>query len=211
MFIVFVLCISSGGVILRSVSVLYYLTLEKAESLLRGRWLAFNIYRVVSSSRLAWRLAFRLVAASRCASRLLRLVVRPALCLVLPSRFMSVAFRRECLVLLRFAHRVSHRGRFSSRSFRLVSRLAPRLVSHFVPSCRVAFVAGGGSVWGVSAVMVFSCRHMVLGRGACLPVFLIVSAGGVRARWMRRAVLFSSFLPVFEVSLPSSWRMTSIW
>lgn len=179
MFIVFVLCISSGGVILRSVSV-YYLTVEKAKSLLRGRWLAFNIYRVVSSSRLARRLAFRLVAASRCASRLLRLVVRPALCLVLPSRFMSVAFRRECLVLLRFAHRVSHRGRFSSRSFRLVSRLAPRLVSHFVPSCRVAFVAGGGSCGTWAAAMVFSCRHAMLWRWRLVSRVPVGSAGAGR-------------------------------
>lgn len=124
--------------------------------------------RLVFSSRSASCFSSR--AASRCASRLLRLVVRPALCLVLPSRFMSVAFRRECLVLLRFAHRVSHRGRFSSRSFRLVSRLPPRLVSHFVPSCRVAFVAGGGSVWDVGGgdgVLSSSCD--VVAVASCFP------------------------------------------
>lgn len=71
MSIVFVLCVPVSGVVLRFVSVLYSLMVEKAERLLRGQWSAFNIYRAFSSSRLVERLALRLVVASRCASRFL--------------------------------------------------------------------------------------------------------------------------------------------
>lgn len=65
MFIVFILCVPAGGVVLRLVFVLYSLMVGKVERLLRGQWSAFNIYRSVSSSRLVFRLALRLVAASR--------------------------------------------------------------------------------------------------------------------------------------------------
>lgn len=72
MSIVFILCVPAGGVVLRLVFVLSYVMVEKVESLLRGQWSAFNIYRAVSS-RLASRFCvscWRPVAASR----LLRLV-----------------------------------------------------------------------------------------------------------------------------------------
>lgn len=69
--IVFVLCVPAYGVILRSVSVLYSLMVENVESLLRGHWSAFNIYRAFSSSRLG----LRLVLASRVGVSFLRLVV----------------------------------------------------------------------------------------------------------------------------------------
>lgn len=98
------------------------------------------------------RLAGRLVLSSR----LLRFVFL----LVPPSRgsvslfVLSRAFRLAVL-----------RWRFVS-SLRFVSRFAYRLVSS-VPSCRVAFVAGGGScgAWAAWATaMVFSCRYAMLWR-----------------------------------------------
>lgn len=65
MSIVFILCISSDGVILRLVSVLSYVMVEKVERLLRGQWSALNIYRAFLSPPSRW--------ASRYASRSLRL------------------------------------------------------------------------------------------------------------------------------------------
>lgn len=64
MSIVFILCISSDGVILRLVSVLSYVMVEKVERLLRGQWSALNIYPclLVSSFVSLARLVGRLVA-----------------------------------------------------------------------------------------------------------------------------------------------------
>lgn len=74
--IVLVLCVSPDGVVLCLVFVLYSLMVEKVESLLRGQWSAFNIYRAVSSppSRfcVSWR---RLARASRSCFSFSRLVV----------------------------------------------------------------------------------------------------------------------------------------
>lgn len=70
--IVFVLCVPAYGVILRSVSVLYSLMVEKVESLLRGQWSVFNIYPCLLVSSVSFGVSLlRLVAASRCASRFL--------------------------------------------------------------------------------------------------------------------------------------------
>lgn len=66
MSIVFILCISSDGVILRLVSVLSYVMVEKVERFLRGQWSVLNIYRAFSSPPSRW--------ASRYASRSFRLV-----------------------------------------------------------------------------------------------------------------------------------------
>lgn len=64
--IVFVLCVLAYGAVLRLVSVLSYVMVEKAESLLQGQWSAFNIYRAVSFARLVRRLVlvFRFLVSS---------------------------------------------------------------------------------------------------------------------------------------------------
>lgn len=82
MSIVSILCVPVGGAVLRFVSVLYSLMVEKVERLLRGQWLAFNIYGAsrcasrggVSSSRLVFLLVPRLVCASCSSVSLLRSV-----------------------------------------------------------------------------------------------------------------------------------------
>lgn len=145
----FVLCISPDGVVLRLVSVLYSLMVEKAESLLRDQWSAFNIYRAVSLLRLV--LASRLLRlaycvsswASRSSSRR-RLLVVASFRSILSSCFVFC----PCVLLVADAWSMSSVGRLMSVAsrrgrlvafLRLVSRFVHRLVSFFalfiVPSC----------------------------------------------------------------------------
>lgn len=179
--IVFVLCVPVSGVVLRFVSVLSYVMVEKVERLLRGQWSAFNIYGAsryssrggVLSSRLAFLLVPRLVGASRFSSR-------PwASCLAV-LRWRLVSFR--LCVLSRRVSRwgISCRGRLVSfLPLRASFRLFVSFLSRFCLAL-VAIVAGWRFGWGVMAVMVFSCRHMVLGRGGLSPRIPIVSV--VRGR-----------------------------
>lgn len=142
----FILCISFDGIVLRSVSVLYFLMVEKVESLLRGQWSAFNIYRAFSSSRLVGRLV-RLVVASL-SSRLV-VLFRFCPCVLLVAD--AVAMSSVC----RLMSGASRRGR-------LVSFL-------FVPFCSCCHPwRGGGSVWGVAGISLSSCGQ---GGGVLFPVF----------------------------------------
>lgn len=210
MFIVFILCISSDSIVLRLVSVLYSLMVEKAESLLRGQWSAFNIYRSFSSppSRLL-RLVFAsrfcvssvlLVSSSRC--RLLvvascRSILLSCLVFVFAScswrmrgamssvcRLMSVASRRGRLVFLYLAHRVSRRWCIVS-VLRLVLIRPVLLLSPSV-SGEAACVGRGGD----AIVIMWS------GRWRSVLVFLIGSAGRGGVADGERAVLFSSISPI---------------
>lgn len=175
MFIVFILCISSDGIVLRPVSVLSYVMVEKVESLLRGQWSAFNIY---GASRLLVSFSFSLFVSLFVSCRRLVRASRSSVSFGV-SCLLSRLFR---LVSLCIAHRVSRRGVLSCGRFRVVFlRLVSRLVFRSVPSCRVAFVACGGLVWGVAVVMVFSCCHMMLGRWrlvSCISDWLGVSGWG---------------------------------
>ena len=149
MSVVFILCVPVGGAVLRFVSVLYSLMVEKVERLLRGQWSAFNIYVAsrcasrggVSSSRLVFLLVPRLV------SRLVHRLVCASCSSVSLLRSVSFVSFRLCVL----SRRVSRWGvlcRWRLVLFlRIVSRFVPRVVVRPVPSCRVAFVAGGGS-WG---------------------------------------------------------------
>lgn len=110
----------------------------------------------------------RLVAASRCCVP------------CLSFRFVSF---RLCVL----SRRVSRWGvlcRWRLVLFlRLVSRFVLRLVVLFVLSCRVAFVAGGGScgTWAAwEAAMVFSCRHAMLWRWRLVSRVPVGSAGAGR-------------------------------
>lgn len=90
----FVLCIYPDGVVLRLVSVLYSLMVEKVESLLRGQWSGFNIYRAFS--------LLRLVAASRfCVSSVLLVSSsRRRLLVVASCRFIFSVLSRFCHCVL---------------------------------------------------------------------------------------------------------------
>lgn len=186
MSIVFILCVPVGGVVLRLVFVLSYVMMEKVESLLRGHWSAFNIYRAFSSSRLVWRLAFAsrvgvpwrllvycvssvlLVSSSR---RRLLVVASCRFIFSVLSRFLSLCLarggcgssRRERFVSLYLVYRVSHRG-VSSRSS--ASCFVSPLVSFssrpvLLLSPFVACVAWRGC----------PCHHVVRAVGVLFPYF----------------------------------------
>ena len=190
--IVFVLCVLAYGVVLRSVCVLSYVMVEKVESLLRGHWSVFNIYRAfsfppsrfcvscwrpVAASRLL-RLVVRLVSSSRCRLLIVAscylvsfhpcvLLVADAVAISSVGRLMLVASRRERFVSLYLVYRVSHRG-VSSRSSAscLVSSIAS---FSFVPfcSCRHPWRGGGsGGAWRGCP-----CHHVVRAIGVLFPYF----------------------------------------
>lgn len=210
----FVLCIYPDGVVLRLVSVLYSLMVEKVESLLRGQWSAFNIYRAFSSSRLAftsrvgvpWRLlvycvsSVLLVSSSR--RRLLVvaschlvsfhpcvLLVADAVAISSVGRLMSVASRRECLASF----------------LRLVSRLVSSPRSHPVPfcSCRHPWRGGGsGGAWRGCP-----CHHVVSGGRGSTLVFRLARHGD-GARLMGNAPFYSARFLLFAFTRVGScpWR-----
>lgn len=192
MSIVFILCISSDGVILRLVSVLSYVMVGKVERLLRGQWSALNIYRAFSSPPSRWASCYasrflvsllRLVAVSRlllsrCASYRsilssclvfvlvsflsLSLVVADALAIPFVERLMSVASRRRVSRVLVYC---------SSCILSWASRLVPRAV--LIRSVLLLLPSVSGRR-GVAWMSLSSCGH---GGGVSVPVFLIGSAG----------------------------------
>lgn len=207
----FVLCISPDGVVLRLVSVLYSLMVEKVESLLRGQWSAFNIYRAFSSSRLAftsrvgvpWRLlvycvsSVLLVSSSR--RRLLVvaschlvsfhpcvLLVADAVAISSVGRLMSVASRRECLASF----------------LRLVSRLvsSPRSRSSRFALIAIRGVRRGGGAWRGCP-----CHHVIRGgRGSALVFRLARHGDG--AGLMGNVPFYSARFLIFAVSGSNSWQ-----
>lgn len=162
MFIVFVLCVPAGGVVLRSVSVLYFLMVEKAESFLRGQWSVFNIYVLVLSgvsflvsSCVSWR---RLVVGFS-----LSIVLSWASCRLVS--FLSLRLGRGGCGgdVIRGASRV---GGISAWAFRLVAycscRVSCRGVSfRLFVSCLVSFLVS------FSSVSVLFLSPFVAGGGAC--------------------------------------------
>ena len=189
MSVVFILCVPVGGAVLRFVSVLYSLMVKKVERLLRGQWSAFNIYVAsrcassggVSSSRLVFLLVPRLV------SRLVHRLVCASCSSVSLLRSVSfVSFRFISCRLCVLSRRVSRCGvlcRWRLVSFfRLVSRFVLRLVVLFVLSCRVAFVASGGSCGTWRRGRRRWCSLVVMrccGGGVLFPVFRLARRGQV--------------------------------
>lgn len=172
-FIVFVLCVPVGGVVLRSVFVLYFLMVEKAERLLRGQWSAFNIYVLVSSGVSSFLLVFASrggVSSWRLAS--FRLCVLFVVYLIVVSRlvFRFVLWLVYCLVSFCFSCRSRggwRSGRGGLFGWRFLSFHGDGLLS-----CGVVAVA--------------SCFRIPIGS---------VGRGSVAGR--ECAVLFSSFLFAF--------------
>lgn len=178
----FVLCISPDGVVLRLVSVLYSLMVEKVESLLRGQWSAFNIYRAFSLLRLALRLVaasrlLRLVRASRVGVSFPRLVSSSRRRLLVVASCHLVSFH-PCVLLVADAGAISSVGRLMSVAsrrgrlvafLRLVSRFVHRFVfiSRLVLSCRHPWRGGGsGGTW-----FGFPCHRVVRAVGVLFPYF----------------------------------------
>lgn len=173
--IVFVLCVPVGGVVLRLVSVLYSLMVEKVERLLRGQWSAFNIYRASRWASRLLRLVFLLVPPSRGSvslfvlSRAFRLVV---------LRWRLVSFCPCVLFIVRLVGAAYVVG-VSCRLFAscLVSPIGLFRLSRLVVSLswRVAARVGRGRRgrrrW-CSLVVMRCC-----GGGVPAPVFSICSAG----------------------------------
>ena len=188
MSIVSILCVPVGGAVLRFVSVLYSLMVEKVERLLRGQWSAFNIYGAsrcasrggVSSSclvfllvpRLVSRLVHRLICASCSSVSLLRSVSFVSFRFVSSLRIVS-----SCISLGRSMSLASRVVPPSRVSFRSSSRCSFRLVL----SCR--FRGEWRLVWDVAAweaAMVFSCRHAMLWRWRLVSRVPVGSAGAGR-------------------------------
>lgn len=217
MFVVFVLCVPAGGVVLRSVSVLYFLMVEKAESFLRGQWSVFNIYVLVLSgvsflvsSCVSWR---RLVVGFS-----LSIVLSWASCCLVSFLFLCLA-RGGCvgdvirgafhvggisawafLASLRIALVVYLVVSVSSRSLlRLVFRFANRLVFVRPVLFLSPFVAGGGA-WEAQAVMsLSSCGY---GGGVLLPYFWLAW------RVDRNAPFYSARFLIFAFVMATGGVMT---
>ena len=193
MSVVFILCVPVGGAVLRFVSVLYSLMVEKVERLLRGQWSAFNIYVAsrcasrggVSSSRLVFllvhrlvsRLVHRLVCASCSSVSLLRSVY------FVSSRFVFAYCLVVYLVVAFYVVGVS--CHFS------VSCLVSFFVSLFFSSClvvslswRVAARVGRGGVGGGDGVLLSSCD--VVAVASCFPCSGWL--GGGRSIGLRRFI-----------------------
>ena len=123
MSIVFILCIPAGGVVLRLVLVLSYVMVEKVKSLLRGHWSAFNIYVLVSSSRLVFLLVVRLVVGVSSLVLSWRLVWR-SVSFVSPRvvlAYCSLCISSWCLVpFFRLVFRLVSSSRSHSSRFALV-------------------------------------------------------------------------------------------
>lgn len=186
MSVVFILCVPVGGAVLRFVSVLYSLMVEKVERLLRGQWSAFNIYVAsrcasrggVSSSRLVFllvprlvsRLVHRLVCASCSSVSLLRSVY------FVSSRFVFAYCLVVYLVVAFYVVGVS--CHFS------VSCLVSFFVSLFFSSCLVVSLS-----WRVAARVGRGrrgrrrwCSLVVMrccGGGVLFPVFRLARRGQV--------------------------------
>ena len=186
----FVLCVPADGVVLRLVSVLYFLMVEKAEGLLRGHWLAFNIYVPVSSlpSRLSsryssrcWRLVRRLVVASRCSVSFSSVAFAPSR--VLASCLSCISWGSSRLCVLSWA---SCLVLFASC---FVSFLGSSYL--IVPSCRVAFVVCGGSGVGCGGgddVLLLS--YGVGAVASCFSVLRLARRGGGEEDETRRFIQF---------------------
>lgn len=187
MSIVSILCVPVGGAVLRLVSVLYSLMVEKVERLLRGQWSAFNIYGAsrcasrfgVSSSRLVFllvprlvsRLVHRLVCASCSSVSLLRSVS------FVSSRFVFAYCFVVYLVGAFYVVGVSCCSSVSCLVLFLGSLFVPsRLVVSF--SWRVTARCGTWAAW--AAAMVFSCRHAMLWRWRLVSRVPVGSAGAGR-------------------------------
>lgn len=195
MSIVSILCVPVGGAVLRFVSVLYSLMVEKVERLLRGQWSAFNIYGAsrcasrggVSSSRLVFllvprlvsRLVHRLICASCSSVSLLRSVSFVSFRFVSSLRIVS-----SCISLWR-SMSLASRVIFPSRvSFRSSSRCSFRLVlsCRFRGGWRLVWDVGG--VGGGDGVLLSSCD--VVAVASCFPCSGWL--GGGRSIGLRRFI-----------------------
>lgn len=131
MSIVSILCVPVGGAVLRLVSVLYSLMVEKVERLLRGQWSAFNIY-----------------GASRCSSRGgVSLIVSLFL---LVFRLVGISCRRRLVLFSSSRSSLRSSTRFSFRFCLVVSlpwRVAARCGACRRRWCSLAVIwCWGGSV-----------------------------------------------------------------
>lgn len=174
MSIVSILCISCDGVILRSVSVLYYLMVEKVERLLRGQWSDFNIYGASHYSVSWWRLVssvlffFSSLVSWR---RLVFLLVRGRFvlpyCVGIVLRFVSLRIVSSCISLGRSMSLASRSVPPPRVSFRSSGRCSFRLVL----SCRSyggwRLVWDVGGVGGGDGVLLSSCD--VVAVASCFP------------------------------------------
>lgn len=211
MSIVSILCVPVGGAVLRLVSVLYSLMVEKVERLLRGQWSAFNIYGASRCASRSGVSSSRLVFSSRLlVSSLVSFIV---------SSVRLVAASRCCVPCLSF--RLVSSLRIVSSCISLGRSMS--LASRVVPPSRVSFCSSGRC----SSRPVLSCRshggwRLVSGRGRrgrrrwCSLVVMRCCGGGVlfpvfrlaRRGQVDRVVSFypARSCPYLRMSESGSWQ-----